>query len=196
MALGAELELTGTGGRRRLPLELFFLAPGKSALRNDELITDVILPQPRPGTGSAFAKIGRVSNDIAKASCAVVLVRDGNRVVECRLAFGSVAPTPVRTLKAEQLLIGETWGAELVEQAAAAAAAEITPVDDVRSTAWYRREIVRVMAADALRLAWQRASHGDTATLPAWTTTAEGLQTAQVTGQHGSVPHWARRRGR
>jgi carbon-monoxide dehydrogenase medium subunit len=158
MALDAQLELAGPAGRRRLPVAEFFRGPGRSALAAGELITAVIIPDRAPGAGSAFLKLGRVSNDIAKASAAVALVRQDGRVVDCRLTFGSVGPTPLRARAAESLLRGQPWSEELVAQVAEAAAGEITPIDDVRSTARYRRDVVRVMAADALELAWRRAA--------------------------------------
>ncbi len=160
VALGAEVEIAGPGGLLRLPVEAFFLGPGKTALQKGELLTGIILPRPAAGTGSAFFKIGRVAADIAKASCAAVVVREGNAVKECRLAFGSVAPTPVHTRKAEQMLAGQTYSKVLVEQAAQAAAEEVAPIDDVRSTASYRREVVRALACDALQRAWHRAGQG------------------------------------
>jgi carbon-monoxide dehydrogenase small subunit len=83
--------------------------------------------------------------------------RDGDRLIGARLTFGSVAPTPVRTLAAEAFLAGKTFTPELAAEAAKLAAEEVSPIDDVRSEAWYRREIVRVMAHDGLLRAWQRA---------------------------------------
>ena len=157
IAFGAQVEITGPRGKRRLPLEEFFLGPGKTALQDDELLTDVILPLPQAGTGSAFFKVARVAADIAKASAAVTVVREGERIVDCRMAFGSVAPVPMRTCKAEQMLIGRVFSQELMDQASQKAADEVTPIDDVRSEAWYRREAVRVLACDGLSRAWQRA---------------------------------------
>lgn len=160
LALRAEVEIAGPGGRRRLPLEEFFVGPGKTALQTGELLTEVILPMPAAGTGSAFLKVSRVAADIAKASAAVALVRDGNRIVDACLAFGSVGPTPMRTRAAEQLLAGQSWSEELVSRAAQAASEQVTPIDDVRSEAWYRREMVRVLAYDGLQRAWQSALNG------------------------------------
>jgi carbon-monoxide dehydrogenase medium subunit len=158
LAFDATLALAGPQGERRLPLSEFFIGPGKAALRIGEIITGVELPQPRPGTGSAFAKVSRVTNDIAKANCAVVLVCGADdRILDCRLALGSVAPTPCRSRRAEALLTGRIWSEALADQAAVAAAAEVMPIDDVRSTAAYRREVVRVMVSDGLRTAWERA---------------------------------------
>jgi xanthine dehydrogenase iron-sulfur cluster and FAD-binding subunit A len=160
IVLGAEVEITGPGGKRRLPLEEFFVGPGATVLQNRELLTDVILPWPRIGTGSAFFKIVRVAADIAKASGAVMMVRERGRIADCRMAFGSVAPVPVRTRKAEQMLIGQVFSRELVDQASQMAADEVTPIDDVRSEAWYRREAVKVLACEGLNRAWQRAESG------------------------------------
>ncbi len=161
IAHGAAIELTSPQFIRTLPLEQFFIGPGKTVLQPGELITRVVLPQPAAYTGSAFLKITRVAADIAKASAAVVLIRDPynrQRVAECRLAFGSVAPTPMRARAAEALLAGQVFSEQLAEEVAQAAAAEIMPIDDVRSQAWYRREAVRAMTYDALILAWQRSS--------------------------------------
>lgn len=165
LAFGAVVEIAGPAGERRLPIDSFFTGPGRSALKPGEIITAVSLPLTtqneegllRHGEGSAFLKMGRVAADIAKASAAIRLVRDGDRVAEARLSFGSVAPTPVRTPRAEALLMGKVFTPDLMAEAAVMAADEVSPIDDVRSEAWYRREIARVMAHDGLLRAWQRA---------------------------------------
>ena len=182
LALGAEVEIAGPGGGRRLPLEKFFLGPGKTALQIGELLTAVVLPRPAAGSGSAFLKVSRVAADIAKASAAVALVRQADRITSARLAFGSVGPTPMRTPKAEQLLAGQVWSEELVSRAAQAAAEEVTPIDDVRSEAWYRRDVVRVLAYDGLHRAWQNALRG-----PAeWKTAGQTTEPAATAA--GPVP--------
>ncbi|MFQ6099813.1 MAG: FAD binding domain-containing protein [Anaerolineae bacterium] len=159
MALDAQLVLTGPDGERMVSVEDFLVGPGKVALQKDELLTAIRLPHPQPGTGSGFLKISRVKADLAKASGAAVLVRDGDRIVDCRLAFGSVGPTVLRARKAEALLVnhGKPLGAELALEAGRLASEEISPIDDVRSTAWYRREVVKVITHDVLQLAWERA---------------------------------------
>jgi xanthine dehydrogenase iron-sulfur cluster and FAD-binding subunit A len=157
IVLSAQAEIVGPDGMRSLPVEDFFAGPGKTALQNGELLAHVILPHPRPGTGRAFLKIARVAADIAKASAAVMLVRDGDRIVDCRMAFGSVAPTPMRSREAERALTGRVFSEENVEHASRLAGDEVAPIDDVRSAAWYRREAVRVLARDGLNRAWQRA---------------------------------------
>lgn len=160
VAFGAQLALVGSGEEkiRFLSVEEFLLAPGKTALRSDELLVSIMLLSPhRGGVGSAFIKISRVEADLAKASVAAVVAREDDRVVDCRLAYGSVGPTVMRARKAEELLIGETFNAELALEAGQVASEEITPIDDARSTAWYRREVVKAITHDALQTAWQRA---------------------------------------
>ena len=157
IAFDAEVVITGPSGERRLPLESFFLGPGKTALQPGELLTAVVLPRPRPNTGSVFYKVSRVTADLAKVNGAIVVVREGDRIADARLVFGSVAPTPFRARKAEAVLVGQAFGDDLVAEAARVASEEVSPIDDVRSTAWYRREIVRVLTLDGLNEAWRRA---------------------------------------
>ncbi|PKO22794.1 MAG: hypothetical protein CVU38_07480 [Chloroflexi bacterium HGW-Chloroflexi-1] len=185
IAFGAELELTGPAGVRRVPAEDFFTGPGQTVLGRDELLTSIILPAPRPGAGSAFLKMSRVAADIAKANAAVALMREGDRIVDCRLAYGSVAPTPMRAKKAESLLTGQLFTPELVARAAQTAADEITPIDDVRSTAWYRRQVVDAMTQDGLNQAWARAD--DTAYSVPVLSGVEGLPTPDA-GEEARYP--------
>jgi xanthine dehydrogenase iron-sulfur cluster and FAD-binding subunit A len=163
LAFGAGLLIYGPSGARRLPIDRFFVGPGRCALQPGEIITGIVLPRCTNDGASAFLKMGRVAADIAKASAAINVWRNGKYLSEATLAFGSVAPTPVRALAAEafladKALAGKPFTPQLAAEAAELAAQEISPIDDVRSEAWYRREIVRVMAHDALLRAWQRAS--------------------------------------
>jgi carbon-monoxide dehydrogenase medium subunit len=157
MALDAQLHLVGPAGKRVVSVEDFLLGPGWTALQDGEILVAVQLPRPKAGTGSAFIKISRVAADLAKASVAAVVVREGERVVECRLSFGSVGPTVVRARRAEAVLAGNPFSAELALEAGQVSAEEISPIDDVRSTAWYRREIVKALTHDVLQTAWKRA---------------------------------------
>ncbi|MBE9507805.1 MAG: FAD binding domain-containing protein, partial [Chloroflexi bacterium] len=165
VAFDAQLVLAGPNGERVLPIEEFLVGPGKTAMQDGELLVSVRLPTPPPappragegGTGSAFVKVSRVAADLAKASGAAVLVREGERITACRLALGSVGPTVLRAKKAEELLTGKLFSTELALEAGKAASEETTPIDDVRSTAWYRREVVKAITHDVLHLAWERA---------------------------------------
>ncbi len=159
LAFDAQLDLAGPEGQRVMALTDFLRGPGQTALRRSELLTAIRLPEPRSGTGSAFIKISRVIADLAKASVAAVIVREGDRIVECRLAFGSVAPTVMRAKRAEAFLIGKTFTSEVALEAGQIASEEIAPIDDVRSTAWYRREVAKALTHDVVQLAWRRAAN-------------------------------------
>jgi xanthine dehydrogenase iron-sulfur cluster and FAD-binding subunit A len=160
MAFDAQLVLAGSDGERVVSVEEFLVEPGKVALRRGELLTSIRLQRPQAGTGSAFIKVSRVVADLAKVSVAALLVRDGDRIADCRLALGSLGPTVLRARKAEELLLGKPFSAELALEAGKIAAEEVSPIDDVRSTAWYRREVVKAMTHDVLQVAWERAGEG------------------------------------
>lgn len=157
MALGAELVLISSDGERRMPIERFLAGPGETAIAEGELLTAIRVPKPAPGAGSAFVKVSRVRADLAKASAAAMVVRDGQRIADCRLAFGAVGPTVLRARSVEEMLVGERFSAELARAAGQAASEHVYPIDDVRSSARYRRQVVKALAHDALVAAWRRA---------------------------------------
>lgn len=160
LVLDAVLEIRSAAGARLLPAGQFILSPGRTALQPGEILTAVILPPPPDGAQSAFYKVTRVTADLAKASLAVLLVRKGNTIEECRLAFGSVSARPMRTLQAEALLNGQAFSPELALQAGQCASLEISPIDDVRSSAWYRRQLASVMVHDTLQELWASPARG------------------------------------
>lgn len=159
LCFDAEVTVASQAGQRTMALEEFFLGPGKTALHVDELLVKIHLPAPVEYTGSAFVKVARVVADIAKTCAAVKVVRDPERGVvrDCRIALGSVAPTPIRVRGAEEALNGRPYGDELVDRVAKIASDEIRPITDVRSTDEYRKEVSAVIVRDALQLAWSRA---------------------------------------
>lgn len=162
MAFDAQLVLNSATDERQLAVETFLLGPGETALREGELLASIHLPRPRRGTGSAFIKISRVAADLAKVSAAAVLVQKEGRIVRCRLAFGSVASSVMRAKKAEQLLTGQPFSRSLALEAGKIASEEVSPIDDVRSTAWYRRQVVKAVTHDVLCQAWERARQDET----------------------------------
>ncbi len=157
-ALGARVVITGTGPQREVPIEEFFVGPGQTAVKPHEIVTEVLLPLPAPGSGGAFGKLSKTSEDIAKVNAAVLVQMADGVCTDARIALGAVAPTPVRAGEAELLLLGSQMDAETIAGAAEAAMQAATPISDVRSTAEYRREMVRVLVKDALERAVQRAS--------------------------------------
>ncbi len=163
LAFDAQVTLTAPSGTRTLPLAEILAGPGRVALRTGEILTAVHLPPLPSRTGSAFLKISRVAADLAKASVAAVLVGDGEVIADCRLAYGSVGPTALRARRAEQVLIGRRFDPQLALEAGRIAAEEVAPIDDLRSTARYRRQVVRALTYDALLAAHERLSAPATA---------------------------------
>lgn len=156
LVFDAQVEIASARATRTIPLTDLILAPGKTVLQPDELLTKVILPIPPVPTGSAFIKVARVVADISKVCAAVRITSDGDFVKECHIALGSVAPTPLRARKAEAALQGQAFSVELAEHAGAIAASEVAPITDVRSTRDYRQQVAAVIVRDALMRAWQR----------------------------------------
>ncbi len=132
LALDAEFELASMRGRRRVPAASFWKGYKQIDLRPDELLVGVLLPQTTGETH--FRKVGtRMAQSISK----VIFAGRYRRGVEARLAFGAVGPTPMRCREAEAALVA----GRPVDEVVALVEAEITPIDDVRSTADYRRKV-------------------------------------------------------
>jgi len=147
---GARVGILGPDGAREIALEEFFLGPGRTALADDEILTHVLLDKPAPETRAVFSRKTRVRMDIALASVAVLLEL-GDRVCrKARVAAGAVAPTPLRLTAVEQLLEGKRITPKLMADAAELAKTCIAPVDDIRTSADYRRRIIGVYIRRAL----------------------------------------------
>lgn len=143
--LGAEAEIHGPDGRRRLPIEGFFIGPGKTALRSGEFLTSLHIPPSPLGTLGVFNKLGSTKiGDISIASVAVYAWPEGERW-GWRIALGAVGPTPLRAPAAEAILATATSPAA-INAAVQAAVATARPIDDIRSGAAYRRAMVGVLA--------------------------------------------------
>lgn len=157
LAFEAEAVMVGPSGRRSVPLAEFFVGPGKTILAADELLAEVRVPVPPPGTGSAYDRhTPRKQMDIAVVGVAAVITVAGEEIERARIALGAVAATPVRARKAEAALERESASDEVLARAAEAAAAECSPISDVRGSAEFRRHIVRVLTERMLRAASQR----------------------------------------
>lgn len=159
LALGARVVLTKKSGERILTLEDFFLGPRETALEPDELMTEILVEPTGSREGSAYAKVGRrqaMTLAVLNAASRVKLAAEG-QVEDARIAVGAAAPTPLRAKEAEAMLIGKPLSDETIEAAAAKAAEEIKPIDDVHGTAWYRRRLTKVLVARTLREAGEIA---------------------------------------
>jgi len=156
-ALGAGVTIVGTDSAREIPIKQFFVDVGKTAVQPHEIVAEIFIPRPPAGSAGAFMKLSKTSEDIAKVNAAVLVTIVDGACTDAKIALGSVAPTPVRASEAERLLQGRGMNARTIAEAAEAAAEAATPISDVRSTAAYRKEMVRVLVKDALEKAAARA---------------------------------------
>lgn len=151
-ALGAQVTLSSLEGERTIPLSAFYTGVRRTVMRPDELLTAISFPALAPNERGIFLKLGlRRAQAIAVVNAAVILRFDGDLVTSATITLGSVAPTIINATVAEQSLVGRALTPETIAEAARIAAAMPTPIDDVRSTAEYRTEMVRVLVSRALK---------------------------------------------
>jgi CO/xanthine dehydrogenase FAD-binding subunit len=125
-------------------------------LKPGEIVTELVIPKIRPYTGCGYYKLSpRKSLDLAVVGVAAMIRTNPaiSRCLEARIVLGAVAPTAIRAKKAEFILTGANLNESLIEQAADAAAGECKPIDDIRSSAWYRKKMVAVATKRAIALA-------------------------------------------
>ena len=158
----ARVVVQGPRGKRTIPIEDWFVGPRKTALKPNELALGAELELPREKHAACFVKLRRYKGeDLAQASVTIMALPK-NRY---RIAFGSVAPTPVRGRKIEALLEGKPLSDDLIQDAIKLLPQEIAPITDIRATREYRMHMVGVMLdrglrAAASRLAGEGPAHG------------------------------------
>jgi len=153
----ATVRVTGPDGARSIPIAEWFVGPRETALGSVELVTAITVPRTEQGHGGAYVKLGRSrGEDLAQASAAV-LALPGNRY---RVAFGAVAPTPVRAPRIEALLEGRELTDALIEEARALVPDETAPITDVRASREYREHMLPIMFERGIRAAAERLAGG------------------------------------
>lgn len=153
IALNATVKLEGVDGERTMPLEDLFAGPGKTVMTQDELITEVVIPDQKM-TGSHYIKFGlRKSGALAVVGVAVAVQVENNVIKDARVALGAVAATPLRAKKTEEFLKGKTVSDEMLAEAGVIASGECKPISDIRASAEYRADLVRIFTKRALRKA-------------------------------------------
>jgi CO/xanthine dehydrogenase FAD-binding subunit len=160
IALDAQVVLTGVQGERVVPLDSFFIGPAKS-VRERELIREIRIPLPEHELNGGFYKIGRTEEDISMVNAATTLRIQAGKITWARLVLGAVAPTPLRVVKAEEVLIGQPVTEEALQQIAEIVRNEVRPISDQRASADYRRRMSGVAAVRALRQAAGLAPKGE-----------------------------------
>ena len=151
MALDASVIVAGPRGGREMTLAEFFIAPRRTALAPDELLTAIVVPKASLGKPAVFVKLGlRKGQALALVNVAVSTWLDSSVLRQPAIALGAVAPTVIRAPLAERYLDGRKITAETFAEAGRIAAGEAAPISDFRASAQYRRQMIAVLTRRAL----------------------------------------------
>jgi aerobic carbon-monoxide dehydrogenase medium subunit len=157
LALGAELVVVGAKGERRIPIGSFFTGPFATSLKPDEVLLEIRVPAPARHSSGAYLKLERKVGDFATAAVAAQLTLGaGGTCDQVGIGLTNVGLTPIKATKAEDALRGEKLDEATVRRAAELAAEASEPAADLRGSVEYKRDLVRVLTARALRRALER----------------------------------------
>jgi carbon-monoxide dehydrogenase medium subunit len=160
LALGAEVTLTGPDDERVVSLDDFFIDYFETALQPDEILTEIHIPNTGQGGGS-YHKFAQRATDLAVVGIAVHLVLDpGNQDLcrDIRIAMGSVGPTPLRSIRGEDILKGQKIDDTLIEKVAQVSSEDAQPTTDINGSEEYKRQIVKVLVSRTIKEAATRAA--------------------------------------
>jgi carbon-monoxide dehydrogenase medium subunit len=144
---------------RTVPVDGFFLGPGQTVLNNNEILTEIQVPNLPVQSGGGYLKhTVRKALDLAMVSVAVLVTVDRGVLYDVKIALGAVAPTPIRAWRAEKVLRGQKVSEHLLQEAARTASEESVPIDDIRCSAEYRRLLVGVLVARAVKQALEKVT--------------------------------------
>ena len=159
IAMGASLNLMGVNGERSVLVENFFTGPKESVLQRSEILMQILIPNlPQKSSGTYIKLMRRNALDLALVGVAAYLRLGPERKIcsEAKIALGAVAPTPIRAVQAEQVLINKEIGEVLAGEAGKAAASVCRPISDIRSSLEYRCSMVEVVTKRAVMDAYRR----------------------------------------
>jgi carbon-monoxide dehydrogenase medium subunit len=158
IVLDATCVARGASGPREIPAKDFMVGPGKTALKPGELLVEIRVPPPAPGSANAYLRfIPRNEMDIAVVSAGawVAAGKDG-KCTDARIAIGATGPTPIFVEKAGRALVGSKFEESALAAAGQASREAARPIDDIRGTVPYRRQLADVLTRRAITLAVQR----------------------------------------
>ncbi|MDI3328946.1 MAG: xanthine dehydrogenase family protein subunit M [Alicyclobacillaceae bacterium] len=152
IALRAEVEARGPHGNRLIPIDDFFVDTFATSLNEDELVVALHLPSPTGPAASRYMKLERKAGDFAIAGLAVhIALGSDGRVSDAGIGICACGPIPLRAARAEKALIGQPLTEETIANASRLVPEDAEPADDLRGSAAYKRDLLRVFAARALR---------------------------------------------
>ena len=155
LALSAQVRIIGPGGERTAPLEGFFTGVGKTLLRPDELLLEILVPESPPHTSGIYIKHSpRGPIDLAIVNITVLMTMEQDHRVcrDAKIVLGAVSPTPLRAKKAENVLKGKRVDGALIDRAAQVASDEANPRrGSIRGSFEYKKEMVKVLTGRAIK---------------------------------------------
>jgi carbon-monoxide dehydrogenase medium subunit len=157
LAMGAEVEARSVSGTRTIPLTEFFRGPFTTALNPTEIVTEVRVPDPGARASGTYLKLERKVGDFATVGVAVHVSFANGTVERAGIALTAVAPHNIRATAAEEALAGSALDTDAIEAAARLAAEACEPHDDLRGSADYKRNVVRIFTERGLRTAAEAA---------------------------------------
>ncbi len=151
LTLEAKVKVLSRRGERIINIGDFFTGPSETELSNDEILTEIQIPNLPRGARVKYLKLSpRQAMDLAVVGVAALLIPEDGICRDIRIALGAVSPTPMRAKAAEEILRGKKLDIDLVDKAAGACAAGCRPISDHRASAEYRMEMVKVLAKQAI----------------------------------------------
>ncbi|MFH0850098.1 MAG: xanthine dehydrogenase family protein subunit M [Candidatus Bathyarchaeota archaeon] len=150
LAYDAVAHIAGPSGDRAVPLDGFFKGPGATALERGEILTGVSVPKPAKNTVGRWLRVARASMDIATISLAVTVKLKDGVAEDSRFAWGTVAPTPMRTKEVEAYVRSRRLDQACIEEAARLASQSIKPRESGRSRGPYKRRVAHGFVVEAL----------------------------------------------
>jgi carbon-monoxide dehydrogenase medium subunit len=160
LALNAELVVQSSAGERVIQAADFFKGPFATALRPDEIVTAIRIPVSSSPSGGSYQKLERKVSDFATVAVAVQVEMDGRKVARAGIGLTAVGETNIKAVAAEKVLAGQEPSDEVIAEAARQAAAAAQPKDDIRGSAAYKKDVVRVFVQRGLKAAIGRAQGG------------------------------------
>ncbi len=157
LALGAQVVAVGAAGQRLISVSDFFEGPLTTTLNHGEILTEIRIPTPPQGSGGAYLKLERKVGDYAIAGVAAVITAADGVCQQAGIGLTNAGPIPIKAGTAEAFLVGKRLDDETIREAARLASQEAQPSADLRGSEEYKRDMVRVIAGRALRLALERA---------------------------------------
>ena len=153
VAMNAKIVAASGSGEREIPLDEFFLGPGRSALQATEIATAIKVPPLAAKSGVSYQKISpRSKVDIAAVNIgALITLNEAGECRAVRISMGAVGPTPLRAVQAEEFLLGKKITDETLAEAGRLAAEDASPISDVRASREYRKLMVEVLTTRALQ---------------------------------------------